>query len=122
MSLIESILEAAQGESRGDPNFPYAPDGWTPAMARHSAKQERLALTEDHWEVLRALQAYWVQQSERGVHLRELHDALEERFHYEGGLKYLYQLFPLGPVAQGCRLAGLKAPAGAVDKSFGSVS
>jgi hypothetical protein len=25
-------------------------------------------------------------------------------------------------VAQGCRLAGLKAPAGAIDKSFGSVA
>ena len=31
-------------------------------------------------------------------------------------------LFPGGPVAQGCRLAGLKAPAGAVDRGFGSVA
>jgi tRNA 2-thiouridine synthesizing protein E len=53
--------------------------------------------------------------------MRELHDALDENFHGKGGLKYLYQLFPGGPVAQGCRIAGLKAPAGATDKSFGSV-
>jgi hypothetical protein len=27
---------------------------------------------------------------------------------------------PGGPVAQGCRIAGLTAPAGVTDKSFGS--
>lgn len=122
MSLIESILEAAQGESRKDPSFPYAPDGWTPAEARHVAKQEGLAMTEERWEVVRALHAYWAKHSDTGVHLRELHDALEERFHSEGGIKHLYRLLPRGPVAQGCRLAGLEAPVGAVDKGFGSVA
>lgn len=122
MSLLESILEDAQGKSHRDPNFPHAPDDWTSAVARHLSKQEGLAVTEEHWDVIRALQAYWVRHSVTGVHLRELHDALDERFHYEGGIKYLYQLWPQGPVAQGCRLAGLKAPAGATDKGFGSVA
>ena len=122
MSLIESILEEAHGVSRRDPSFPHAPDGWTPAVARHIAKQEKLAMTEDHWDVVRALQTYWVQHANKGIHLRGLHDALEERFHSEGGIKYLYQLFPRGPVAQGCRLAGLAAPAGATDKGFGSIA
>ena len=53
--------------------------------------------------------------------MRVLHDALDEKFHVKGGMKVLYEMFPGGPVAQGCRLAGLEAPAGAVDKSFGSV-
>ena len=52
--------------------------------------------------------------------MREIHDALEEKFHYKGGLKYLYDLFPGGPVAQGCKIAGLHIPAGATDKGFGS--
>lgn len=42
-------------------------------------------------------------------------------FHALGGLKFLYKMLPGGPVAQGCRLAGLKVPAGAKDKSFGSL-
>jgi tRNA 2-thiouridine synthesizing protein E len=52
--------------------------------------------------------------------MRELHDALDERFHASGGMKYLYRLFPRGPVAQGCRIAGLHSPANVVDRSFGS--
>jgi len=33
---------------------------------------------------------------------------------------YLYELFPEGTLAQGCRLAGLEPPAGAQDKGMGS--
>jgi len=54
------------------------------------------------------------------VNVRELHDAPKEFFHPEGGLKYLYGLFPNGPVSQGCRLAGLRPPPGAQDQGFGS--
>jgi len=31
-----------------------------------------------------------------------------------------YQLFPKGPLAQGCLLAGVQPPAGTQDKGFGS--
>ena len=65
------------------------------------------------------LQGYFAAHERPNV--RELHDALDESFHARGGLRYLYTLFPGGPVAQGCRFAGLKAPSGAADKSFGSV-
>jgi tRNA 2-thiouridine synthesizing protein E len=54
--------------------------------------------------------------------MRELHDALDEMFHRQGGIKQLYVLFHGGPIAQGCRIAGLKAPAGAIDRGFGSVA
>jgi len=46
---------------------------------------------------------------------------LNEKFHTRGGLKFLYTLFPGGPVAQGCRLAGISAPPGSTDQGFGSV-
>ncbi len=100
--------------------FPFAPSGWSPEMARETAVGEGMRLGEDHLEELGALQEYYAHH-DRKISVRGLHDALDERFHDKGGLKFLYGLFPGGPVAQGCRLAGLEAPAGAVDLGFGSV-
>jgi tRNA 2-thiouridine synthesizing protein E len=102
-----------------DPDFPNAPEGWTRSIAEDRAGQEGLELGEDHWQAIRAVQEYFAKNEVQRV--RELHDALDEKFHSQGGIKYLYLLFPAGPVAQGCRLAGLQAPAGTIDKSFGSV-
>ena len=108
---------------RGAPllKFPHAPIGWMPSDARLAARQEGLILTEQHWQVIRALQAFFAQHDETGIHRIELNDALDEKFHHQGGIKFLYQLFPKGPVAQGCRMAGLTPSAGAVDLGFGSV-
>ncbi|HXZ49058.1 MAG TPA: TusE/DsrC/DsvC family sulfur relay protein [Usitatibacter sp.] len=120
-SLMDAIVG---GESAGakDPRFPNAPAGWTAAAATEAARKEGLALSEEHWEALRALQEFYVRHGPTEIHLRDLHDALDERFHQRGGIKRLYQLFPGGPVAQGSRLAGLDPPAGAVDKGFGSTA
>lgn len=118
-NLLEAIVG---GEPDPDPLFPHAPAGWSAEAAERLARDEGLELGEDHREALRALQAYWARHEPSAVHLRALHDALDEKFHHKGGMKYLYRLFPGGPVAQGCRLAGLKAPAGAADKGFGSVA
>lgn len=92
------------------------------ARALEAARQEGLEPTEEHWEAVRALQAYYARHATGAVNLRALHDALDEKFHRQGGIRQLYRLFPGGPVAQGCRVAGLQAPAGAADKGFGSVA
>jgi len=103
-------------------SFPHAPAGWTPAAAVEIARHEGLAIGEEHWEALRALHEYYARHDGTAVSLRELHDALDEKFHRQGGIRHLYMLFPAGPVAQGCRIAGLKVPAGAIDKGFGSIA
>ncbi len=102
-----------------DPRFPQAPADWSPEDAERQASSEGLRLDDDIWEVVHALQAYFAKDEQPNA--RALHDALDERFHDRGGLKHLYEILPGGPVAQGCRLAGLKPPAGAVNTSFGSV-
>ena len=106
-----------------DPDFPHAPLDWTRDDALKIAREEGLKLTEGHWEVVRALQQYYAHHADdTTINLRDLHDALDEHFHQQGGVKYLYTLFPGGPIAQSCRIAGLKAPYIATDPSFGSVS
>lgn len=120
--MLDATLQALRGKLPTPPQgFPHAPIDWSPESVRQIARQEGLKLTDTHWEVIRALQDYFARNEEGRIQGRELHDALEERFHALGGIKHLYQLFPGGPVAQGCRLAGLKAPPRAVDPNFGSV-
>ncbi|HID46754.1 MAG TPA: TusE/DsrC/DsvC family sulfur relay protein [Chromatiaceae bacterium] len=105
--------------SQHPPSFPNAPEDWSPETAMERAREEQLELSDDHWEELAALQEYYAKHER--VNLRELSDALEERFHERGGKKYLFSLFPGGPIAQGCRLAGLDMPRGAIDQGFGSI-
>lgn len=104
----------------GDPAFPHAPADWSLELAKQMAKEEGLEATEEHWEVVRAVQEFCGKNEK--IRLPELRDALEEKFHIKGGMKYLYTLFPGGPMAQGCRLAGLESPRGSIDLSFGSVA
>jgi len=120
-SLMDEIV-GREGGADKDPRFPNAPAGWTQALAVETARQEGIEIGEGHWDALRALHEYYVRHQGSPVNLRELHDALDEKFHRQGGIKHLYRLFPGGPVAQGCRIAGLKAPAGAIDRGFGSVA
>ena len=101
-------------------SFPHAPYDWSPDEALVIAKIEEVDISEDHWEVVRSLQEYY--KKVESPRLRQVKDALDERFHSRGGIKYLHGILPGGPVAQGCRLAGLHVPARAVDQSFGSVA
>ena len=105
----------------GHPDFPYAPVDWSREEAEQIAQSEEIELNGDTFDLVKSLQEYYSKNKSGSVNVRELCDALEEKFHTKGGMKYLYKLFPGGPIAQGCRIAGLEMPAGAIDKSFGSV-
>ncbi len=104
-----------------NPGYPHAPANWQESDAEQLAREEGFELGAAHRQLIRSLQEYYFRHQDSGIKVRDLKDALEEAYHHEGGMKYLYSLLPGGPIAQGCRLAGLSAPAGAVDKSFGSV-
>ncbi len=101
-------------------SFPHAPKGWSIQDAEATASSDGITMTDDHWQLVGALQEYYKKVDH--PKLREVTDALDEKFHSQGGLKYLHKILPSGPVAEGCKLAGLDVPPGAVDKSFGSVA
>jgi tRNA 2-thiouridine synthesizing protein E len=108
--------------SRVSNGFPNAPAGWSPADADNVAVADGLQPGDGHWDAIRALQEYYARHTDgQNINVRELHDALDEKFHSRGGMKFLYRLFPGGPIAQGCRIAGLEPPAGSKDTGFGSV-
>lgn len=119
--MADMLADVLHEEAKGStvPGFPEAPHGWSLEMAAAKASELGVELTDDHWEVVRALQHYFTRHE--FPNRRELTDALDERFHNQGGSRYLYRLFPGGPVAHGCLIAGLEPPSGSVDKSFGSV-
>lgn len=118
---MDDILHPGLNKNQ-DPAFPHAPPGWTRSNGLAQAKDENLEMSDDHWELVKALQEYYHRHESDDIQLRELRDALEEHFHHKGGSRYLHTLFPGGPIAQGSRVAGLDAPFGAEDKNFGSVA
>ncbi len=108
------------GHSLGDPAFPNAPEDWKRDEAEKEAKAMGFKMVEDHWEVVRIIQGSYAEDSTPP--LRRLHDALEARFGKKGGLSYLYQILPGGPIFQGSRLAGHVPPSESMSPSFGSVA
>lgn len=106
--------------SNKNTDFPNAPEGWSPEKASKKAQELDIVMGPDHWDIIICLQEYFARNED--FNRRQLSDALEEHWHQHGGRKALYLLFPGGPVAQGCEIAGIPVPAGTVDNSFGSTS
>lgn len=93
-------------------------DPWTEASAVDMAHKDGLVLTDDHLAIIRYLRdCYADHGGTLNAHI--LAHTLEEEFAGAGGHTHLYKLFPLGPVAQAMRYAGLPMPPGTRDSSFG---
>ena len=93
---------------------------WNEDMARQAAQEEGLELSEAHLDVICYLRDHFAECGPE-ANARTLLRNMAEAYVEQGGNKYLYKLFPRGPVTQGCRLAGLPTPANNLDLSFGSV-
>jgi len=97
----------------------YGLEHWSPLTAMEMAREEGLnELTEAHWQVIYTLRTLF-RENGRAANPREVMRVLEEDFHDEGGRRFLYEMFPKGPVSQGSRLAGVPAPPYAGEPSFG---
>ena len=88
-------------------------DDWSEAFAAALAKEEGLALTDEHWDVIRFLRKYYEQHGvQAAVHVMIKHFRQvwgPER----GNNRYLHDIFPRGgPQKQGNRLAGIQRTRG----------
>ena len=95
-------------------------DEWSEKHAQGIAAEEGISLTPKHWEVIHFLRQHYAQHGPTSYG-REVVQILESRYAAEGGRKFLFRLFPRGPVRQASHIAGLPVPSGATDRSFGSV-
>jgi TusE/DsrC/DsvC family sulfur relay protein len=117
-------------KSINDPNLAIQdPEGnmyelprWSPEIAQDLALKDGLGeLSAMQWRVIHTLRAsYQKEGNAKSAH--QILRSLAKDFATEGGGRYLYRLFPLGPVSQGSRLAGLPTPSYSGDPSFGSFS
>lgn len=87
---------------------------WVPGVADVMSKEDDLALTEEHWEIIRFLREYY-EEYQIAPAVRVLTKAVGKKLGKDkGNSKYLYGLFPYGPAKQACRYAGLPKPTGCV--------
>ena len=85
-------------------------EDWTPAVAEAMAAADGIALRTEHWEIIEFCRSYYAEHGLIPI-MRILARAIGRRLGEEKGKsRYLYRLFPEGPVRQASRYAGLPRP------------
>lgn len=87
--------------------FIQEPENWDEQVAEEIAKEEASAspMTEDHWKIVNYLRNYYVEN--------EIAPPIRMVTRRTGlDLNYIYELFPKGPAAGACKVAGLPKPTG----------
>ena len=83
---------------------------WNQELAGMIAESENIEMNDDHWEVVNFLRNFYEEyQIEPAA--RILTRAVKKTLGPEkGNSKYLYELFPFGPIKQASKIAGLPKP------------
>jgi tRNA 2-thiouridine synthesizing protein E len=87
---------------------------WNRDVAEFLAKEEKLDMTDSHWEVIDFLREYY-DEYQIAPAIRVLTKAIGKKLGPDkGNNKYLYELFPYGPAKQACKVGGLPKPTGCI--------
>ncbi|UTJ45886.1 sulfurtransferase TusE [Atlantibacter subterranea] len=83
---------------------------WSEGLAEVIAEQEGIALTPEHWEVVRFVREFYLEFNTSPA-IRMLVKAMAKAYGEEkGNSRYLFRLFPKGPAKQATKIAGLPKP------------
>lgn len=93
-----------------DEGYLVDPMDWNEELAEEFAHQENIELTENHWDVIRFMRAYY-EEHQVAPDARFAIKHLAKRLGTTARNK-LFELFPYGYVKQACRIAGMKRPRG----------
>ena len=87
---------------------------WNEDVAAYLAQEEKVEMSESHWEVVNFLREYY-NEYQIAPAIRVLTKAIAKKLGPDkGNNKYLYELFPYGPAKQACKIAGLPKPTGCI--------
>lgn len=116
---IHKYIADREGMERNFEGHLFELEPWSEDQAKALAEKEGIELSRAHWEVIHFLRDRFIHegQAKSGRHVVE---QLDSQFSDVGGKRYLYTLFPGGPVTQGSKIAGLPLPPYTADPSFGS--
>ena len=105
--MVLNRLPPAAFDSEG---FLRELDDWSPAVARQIAEEERIPLTDAHWEVIYLLREYY-RHYDSSPAMRPLVKYCALNLGPEKGKSlYLLTLFPGSPAKLGSKIAGLPKP------------
>lgn len=87
---------------------------WNRDVADYLANEEKVEMTQAHWEVIDFLREYY-EEYQIAPAIRVLTKAIGKKLGADkGNNKYLYELFPYGPAKQACKIGGLPKPTGCI--------
>lgn len=102
---MDTLLEMPERDAEG---YLIEPAAWRTDVAEALASELKIALEDDHWDVIRFMRKFY-EEHQVAADARFVIKHLEVR--YPGsGRKRLFELFPYGYVGQACKVAGMKRP------------
>ena len=96
--------------AQDEEGFLLNPADWDEKLAEEIALSENIALSEEHWLVIRFIRSYFEERQsvpENRTLLKYLKEALGDDI---ATRKYIHILFPYGYGQQACKIAGMIKP------------
>lgn len=84
------------------------------------AKKIGINLSDKHWDAINFVKNFYDYHEDEELKVADYSSALKGRYASQGGLKYLYSLFPEGPINTVTQLAGISVD-NTQNNSMGSV-